>query len=123
MGYGKWIWKPYLILKKLEEIPLNHGVLYLDSGCILNTQQENARLRLLEYFSLAEKHGSLAMQLRDLQFSSSDLTDLRHSAPFLSDFPSISTVHLESFGNVTDGKVVSVQPGILILRKNIYAQI
>ena len=31
-GAGYWLWKPYVILKTLEEIPENDVVLYVDSG-------------------------------------------------------------------------------------------
>jgi hypothetical protein len=35
-GYGYWIWKPYLILKILNNINENDILLYLDAGCELN---------------------------------------------------------------------------------------
>jgi hypothetical protein len=35
-GYGYWIWKPYLILKKLKQLEDNELLLYLDCGCELN---------------------------------------------------------------------------------------
>lgn len=108
-GYGKWIWKPYLILEKLNEIPSNHGVVYLDSGCYLNLKTESARLRMTEYLTMAQENGSLAMQLYDFQFSSHDLTDLRHSKPFLKDFPHIEEEHF---------KTNQVQAGILFFTKS-----
>lgn len=37
-GYGYWLWKPYLILKKLNEINNNDILLYLDAGCELNVE-------------------------------------------------------------------------------------
>lgn len=32
-GYGYWLWKPYLIMKTLEEMQDNEIMLYLDAGC------------------------------------------------------------------------------------------
>lgn len=108
-GYGKWIWKPYLILSKLITVKDGDGVLYLDSGCYFNLKTEKAQNRLLEYFRMAQDNGSLAMQLYDFEFGSRDLSDLRHSKPFLPDFPPISD---ETF------KSNQVQAGIVFFLKN-----
>ena len=35
-GGGYWIWKPYLIQKKLEEIEDGEYLIYLDAGCTIN---------------------------------------------------------------------------------------
>ena len=32
-GYGNWLWKPYFILKAINEIPENEIVFYVDTGC------------------------------------------------------------------------------------------
>ena len=32
-GFGYWIWKPFIILKYLEESPIGEVVLYTDAGC------------------------------------------------------------------------------------------
>jgi len=108
-GFGKWIWKPYLILSKLKEVEDNEGVLYLDAGCYLNLEAEQARLRLSEYFSIAQVHGSMAMQLFDFEFESPDLSDERHSKPFLINLPYISEEHF-----ITN----QVQSGIVFIMKN-----
>lgn len=108
-GYGKWIWKPYLILSKLKDVGDQEGVIYLDCGCYLNLETEKARERLLDYFRLAQEHDSLAMQLYDFEFSSHDLSDRRHSKPFLQEFPAISD---ETF------KTNQIQAGIVFLIKN-----
>jgi hypothetical protein len=108
-GFGKWIWKPYLILSKLKEIDDKEGVLYLDAGCYLNLESEKARLRFTDYFAMAVNHGSLAMQLYDFEFSSPDLTDSRHSKPFLLNFPSIKKQYYQTN---------QVQAGIVFFMKN-----
>ena len=46
-GYGYWIWKPYLILKKLKEINDNDILLYLDCGCEINVKQKKHFVNVL----------------------------------------------------------------------------
>lgn len=35
-GYGYWIWKPYIILERLKQLPHKAVLLYADGGCELN---------------------------------------------------------------------------------------
>lgn len=46
-GMGYWIWKPYIVLKALENIPNNDVLLYVDCGCELN---KNGFEKLSEYY-------------------------------------------------------------------------
>ena len=46
-GYGYWVWKPYIILKALKELPEGGILLYLDAGCHLNN---HAQKKLEKYF-------------------------------------------------------------------------
>ena len=46
-GYGYWIWKPYLILKKLEKMNNGEGLLYLDAGCEINWKYTYTLLKIL----------------------------------------------------------------------------
>jgi hypothetical protein len=48
-GGGYWIWKPYLIRKKLGELSDNDILIYLDAGCSINTLGKN---RFNEYIEL-----------------------------------------------------------------------
>lgn len=50
-GGGYWIWKPYIIKKKLDEIEDNDILIYLDSGCTLNTK---AKKRFDEYIEMLD---------------------------------------------------------------------
>jgi len=50
-GYGYWLWKPYIIKKKLEKINNDDILLYLDCGCELNYL---ARDKFLEYIELVK---------------------------------------------------------------------
>lgn len=60
-GYGCWLWKPYIVKKKLSEIDDNDIIVYADSGSLLNL---NGRKRLLEYIDIVSKSetGSLAFK-------------------------------------------------------------
>ena len=54
-GGGWWIWKPYLIYKKLKLINENDILVYLDGGCSLcNTVQ--AKKRFNEYIEMVNNH-------------------------------------------------------------------
>jgi len=37
-GYGFWSWKPYIIHRRLRDIPPGDVLLYVDAGCSLNTE-------------------------------------------------------------------------------------
>ena len=54
-GGGWWIWKPYLIYKKLQEMKDNDILVYFDSGCILCTTLE-AKKRFNDYIELVNNH-------------------------------------------------------------------
>ena len=63
-GGGYWVWKPYLIQKKLNELKDGEYLLYCDAGCEINP---NGRQRFLEYVSMLEtnesKYGILTFTL------------------------------------------------------------
>ncbi len=40
-GGGFWIWKPYIVKKKLDEINVNDILIYLDERCTINNNCEN----------------------------------------------------------------------------------
>lgn len=73
-GFGYWIWKPFLILKCLEEMKEGEGLLYLDGGCHLNLNEASI-LKLKNYFHIAENKGMLVTQLYDGQFGFESLTE------------------------------------------------
>jgi len=54
-GGGWWIWKPYLIYKKLKLINDNDILVYLDGGCSLCTSIE-AKKRFNEYIEMVNNH-------------------------------------------------------------------
>lgn len=48
IGYGFWIWKPYIILKQLEKMKEGDILLYLDCGCEANFLAKERMKELLE---------------------------------------------------------------------------
>lgn len=65
-GYGFWIWKPYLILKKLEELQEGDILVYADSGCELNPQGMERFLDYLDVLEMSEL-GILSFQMDHLE--------------------------------------------------------
>jgi len=78
-GFGYWLWKPIIIQQRLNEIPSNDVLVYLDAGCELNLLNEKPRDRIQHYFNLARQHGSLAMQLREMREKGIFPTESRYS--------------------------------------------
>ena len=67
-GYGYWIWKSYLIQKKLNEIDEGDILVYADCGCELNLK---GKPRFLEYIDLLDKnlknYGIISFQMEHLE--------------------------------------------------------
>ena len=40
-GYGYWLWKPYLIMKTLEQMNDNDILVYADCGCEIESNKKN----------------------------------------------------------------------------------
>jgi len=81
LGYGKWIWKPFLILNAMKKNNGNDIFIYLDSGCHLNLDNQNARIRFQDYIKICLRFDSLGFQLLSGQFGIQDLTDRTFSQP------------------------------------------
>ena len=47
-GYGCWIWKPYILKKKVETLKNGDIVMYLDGGCEFDTKKTNLLKDFLE---------------------------------------------------------------------------
>ena len=48
-GYGYWIWKPYLILKSLRQLPIGANLLYVDGQHPSNKAARLSQRILFEY--------------------------------------------------------------------------
>jgi len=62
LGYGRWVWKPFLINQRLKELPDDSILLYLDVGCWINFGPESARKRMSEYILHTQQNDILAFQ-------------------------------------------------------------
>ena len=64
-GYGYWLWKPYIINKRLQEIADNDILIYCDAGCELN---KNGLHRINEYIDALntniDDYGVFSFRLR-----------------------------------------------------------
>lgn len=67
-GYGYWIWKPYLIQKKIEELNYGDFLIYADAGCKIN---KNGKQRFFEYIDILNndinQYGILSFQMLHLE--------------------------------------------------------
>ncbi len=52
VGYGYWIWKPWLILAELEASHQEEVIVYADAGCTINAK---GRKRLDDYIELVKE--------------------------------------------------------------------
>lgn len=109
LGYGNFLWKPYLVNHWLNQIPEGDGLLYLDSGCSFNLKPIEARDRFEKYLQSAVKHGSLVTQLASGQFGIADLTEESWTTPELMKEIGLSEENQKSN---------QIQAGILFLMSN-----
>jgi len=63
-GYGYWLWKPYIIMRQLEQMNDDDILIYADAGCAINTNDES-RHRMSEYVDMVKdsEYGMLSFQM------------------------------------------------------------
>ena len=61
-GLGYWIWKPFLILERLKQIPGDDCLVYSDAGTEIS---HHGAARFQQYVDLARSHGMLAFDIRE----------------------------------------------------------
>lgn len=64
-GYGFWKWKPIILRHCMQNLPLNSVLIYLDSGCQLNSSPRSIENMNL-YIDIAKNYGIVAMELDHL---------------------------------------------------------
>ena len=47
-GFGYWIWKPYILMKTIEQMKDNDILLYLDAGCEIDISEKDYFKECLE---------------------------------------------------------------------------
>jgi hypothetical protein len=69
-GYGYWVWKPFICIKKMEEVEYNDIIFYCDVGCTIENKE-----KLLEYCEYAIKNDLIGFKLRykEKEYTKSDL--------------------------------------------------
>lgn len=106
-GFGLWLWKPFIVLQKLLDLPKNDLLLYLDAGCQTNFQNRASIERWYDYLDITRKEDSLFMKLRHGQFGIEDLSEFAWSKAKLIKKFNLDYENLES---------PQVQAGILFLK-------
>ena len=71
-GFGYWCWKPFIILKTLENIKDDDILVYADIGCHINKEGEK---RFYEYLDIVIEHKALCFKMQFLEscWTKSDL--------------------------------------------------
>ena len=106
-GAGYWIWKPKIILDKLEEINDNDILVYIDSGCTINNSLESKN-RFNQYINMVNSHWTGFLRF-ELTHKDSDYTN-KYCVEYLSKyFGTDFNLYMDSF------QLLST---ILIIRKN-----
>ncbi len=109
LGFGNYLWKPFIIHKQLSAIPEGDTLLYLDAGCHLNLKTESAIKRFTEYLEMASSQGSVVTQLLSGSFGINDLRERSWTSPKL-----IEELHISE----EQQKSNQIQAGVLFLQKN-----
>lgn len=101
-GGGFWLWKPYIILQKLNELKENDILIYLDAGCTINI---NGKKRFNEYIDdlMQNKKSIISFQL-----------------PYIEDDWTIDEIF--KYFNINEENMIrktgQILSGIIIIKKN-----
>jgi len=104
-GGGYWIWKPYIIMKKLNEINDNDILIYIDAGCSLNVE---GKKRFEEYIKIVEQSptGILSFQLFKEWKSTIPLLEKNWTNKFLFDYLNITDRNIENTPQLVGGIMI-----------------
>jgi len=107
VGFGNYLWKPYIVDKHLNSIPEDDALLYLDAGCHFNFKTQASITRFHEYIEIVDGQDSLATQLQSGAFGIDDLRERSWTSPSLVEELNVAQNNLDSN---------QVQAGILFLK-------
>lgn len=107
VGFGNYLWKPFIVNKHLNSIPEGDALLYLDAGCHLNFKTQASISRFDEYIEIVDGQDSLATQLQNGTFGIDDLRERTWTSPSLAQELDVSEKNLDSN---------QIQAGILFLK-------
>ena len=109
-GGGYWVWKPYIIYKKLKEMEDNDILVYIDSGCTLNIFTKEARKRFSDYIEMVNNHWTGFLRFR---LPSNCKETIYNNKYFLDFFKKRYNCDINEY--MKDTQLLN---GILIMRKN-----
>jgi hypothetical protein len=67
-GFGLWVWKPWIILKTLSEVPDGDIVFYVDAGTTVHTSKKSRR-RYQHYLEHINQHQHLFFQQKFIEIN------------------------------------------------------
>jgi hypothetical protein len=101
-GGGFWLWKPYIILKKLNEINENDILIYLDAGCVINP---HGKKRFNDYINLLTQNNEYIISFQ---------------LPYIEDEWTIEQIF--RYFNINEENMIrktgQILSGIIIIKKN-----
>jgi hypothetical protein len=101
-GGGFWLWKPYIILKKLNEINENDILIYLDAGCVINP---HGKKRFNDYINLLTQNNEYIISFQ---------------LPYIEDEWTIEEIF--RYFNINEENMIrktgQILSGIIIIKKN-----
>lgn len=96
-AFAYWSWKPYVIMKKLDEVPDGDFVLYMDAGCVIPSGDKREPFLqevLKKSKTMAESDEFLGISIggpphvrRVVRTEMQDFFGLRENSEFREDFP------------------------------------
>lgn len=94
-GFGYWLWKPYLILKALRDLPLGSTLMYVDGRTGLH--KECKKIVWFDKFINSRTYDVALYKTihKEYKWTSGDLFSLFHLSPYSSD--SLSTQYSATF--------------------------
>ena len=100
-GFGYWLWKSFIILKTLEELPEGDILVYLDAGTKLSLEGKS---RFMDYLEIQRKD-----KYNNLFFEQENV---------ISSWCKMDTIHFFDAYDLVHNKVKEVLPGILFTSNN-----
>lgn len=118
-GGGYWIWKPFIIFKKLQEINENDILIYIDGGCNICTTTD-AQNRFNDYVNMVNNNwtGHLRFQLEHKEFKYTN----KHLIQYFNSNNKLNINYNDvNYNDVNINEIINTEQlvgGIQVIRKN-----
>ena len=106
-GLGLWVWKPAILSYLIENLDDDEMVLFLDSGCQINSTHES-RIRFNEYLEKCQERELLLMQLNNESFGFKNTTEIAWTKSTALDLLDPFSVHRNS-NQIQSGIIFAVK--------------